>query len=128
MRIAKCSATWPRAEPLFRASRTTDEAVLGIMSQTNRILQAISPLVLLAIAACGNPPRVSGVAGAPPSPSVPWKVPPGVIKPEPLVIPAAAAAVPADLQERIRQLSLVDVVDLALRNNPATRASWARAR
>lgn len=39
-----------------------------------------------------------------------------------------AVAVPADLQERIRKLSLVDVVDLALRNNPATRASWAQAR
>lgn len=42
--------------------------------------------------------------------------------------PAVAAVVPPDLQERIRQLSLVDVVDLALRNNPATRASWAQAR
>jgi TolC family type I secretion outer membrane protein len=51
-----------------------------------------------------------------------------VIKQEPAVIPAVGAAVPADLQERIRQLSLVDVVDLALRNNPATRASWAQAR
>lgn len=128
MRIAKCSATWPRAEPLFRASRTTVDAVLGIMSHSTRVLQAISPLLFLGIAACGNPPRVSGVAGAPPSPNVPWKVPPGAIKSEPLVIPAAAAVVPADLQERIRQLSLVDVVDLALRNNPATRASWAQAR
>jgi TolC family type I secretion outer membrane protein len=44
------------------------------------------------------------------------------------VTPAIAAVVPADLQQRIRQLTLVDVVDLALRNNPATRASWAQAR
>jgi TolC family type I secretion outer membrane protein len=35
---------------------------------------------------------------------------------------------PPDLQQRVRQLSLADVVDLALRNNPATRASWAQAR
>src|SRR5258705_2910615 len=107
MRIAKCSATWPRAEPLFRASRTTVDAVLGIMSHSTRFLQAISPLLFLGIAACGNPPRVSGVAGAPPSPSVPWKVPPGATKSEPLVLPAAAAAVPPDLHERIRQLSLL---------------------
>jgi len=45
-----------------------------------------------------------------------------------LVTPAIAIAVPPDLQQRIRQLTLVDVVDLALRNNPATRASWAQAR
>jgi outer membrane protein len=98
------------------------------MSRSTRSLQAISLLLILGVAGCGNPPRVSGVAGAPPSPSVPWKAPAGVIKPEPLVAPAIAAAVPPDLQERIRQLSLVDVVDLALRNNPATRASWAQAR
>ncbi|HYS68611.1 MAG TPA: TolC family protein, partial [Gemmatimonadaceae bacterium] len=32
------------------------------------------------------------------------------------------------MQQRIRQLTLIDVVDLALLNNPATRASWAQAR
>jgi TolC family type I secretion outer membrane protein len=37
-------------------------------------------------------------------------------------------AVPPDLEQRIQQLALADVVDLALRNNPATRASWAQAR
>src|SRR5207302_4289860 len=36
--------------------------------------------------------------------------------------------VPLDLQQRIQQLRLADVVDLALRNNPATRASWYQAR
>jgi outer membrane protein len=104
------------------------DGVLGIMSHSTRYLQAISLPLVLGIAACGNPPRVNGAAGASPSPSVPWKAPAGAIKPEQLVIPAVATAVPPDLQERIRQLSLVDVVDLALRNNPATRASWAQAR
>jgi outer membrane protein len=104
------------------------DGVLGIMSHSTRILQAISLLPILGIAGCGNPPRVNGVAGASPSPSVPWKVPAGAIKSEPIVTPGVAVAVPPDLQERIRQLSLGDVVDLALRNNPATRASWAQAR
>jgi outer membrane protein TolC len=36
--------------------------------------------------------------------------------------------VPADVAERIRRLQVGDVVDLALRNNPATRQSWANAR
>jgi outer membrane protein len=77
---------------------------------------------------CGKPPSVNGVAGAAPAPNVPWKPPARGVKPEPLITPAAIAAVPADLQQRISQLSLADVVDLALRNNPATRASWAQAR
>jgi outer membrane protein TolC len=36
--------------------------------------------------------------------------------------------VPADLKQRIKQLSLAEVVDLGLRNNPETRVSWANAR
>jgi outer membrane protein TolC len=36
--------------------------------------------------------------------------------------------VPPDLEPRIRELTLTDVVDLGLRNNPATRISWANAR
>ena len=75
-----------------------------------------------------GPPRVNGVPAAPPSPNVPWTVPAGAIKPEPLVTAATALAVPPDLEQRIQKLSLADVVDLALRNNPATRASWGQAR
>lgn len=75
-----------------------------------------------------GPPSVNGAAGAPPAPNVPWKAPPGAIKPEPLITAATALAVPPDLEQRIQQLALADVVDLALRNNPATRASWAQAR
>ena len=75
-----------------------------------------------------GPPSISGAAAVPPAPNVPWKVPPGTVKPEPLITQATALAVPPDLAQRIQQLSLADVVDLALRNNPATRASWAQAR
>ena len=97
------------------------------MSHTNRLLQSIFIGLLPFLAGCGVP-RVNGVAGASPSPSVPWTPPPRAIEPEPLITPAQEAAVPADLQQRIQQLSLADVVDLALRNNPATRASWSQAR
>jgi outer membrane protein len=75
-----------------------------------------------------GPATVNGVPAAPPAPNVPWKGPAGAIKPEPLVTAATALAVPPDLEQRIQQLALADVVDLALRNNPATRASWAQAR
>lgn len=75
-----------------------------------------------------GPPRVSGAAGAPPAPNVAWQPPPGAVKPESLVTRSTAVAVPPDLVQRIQRLSLADVVDLALRNNPVTRASWAQAR
>jgi outer membrane protein len=75
-----------------------------------------------------GPPSVNGAPGAPPAPNVPWKAPAGAIKPEPLITAATALAVPPDLAQRIQQLALADVVDLALRNNPATRASWSQAR
>jgi outer membrane protein TolC len=80
------------------------------------------------IAGCVGTPRVDGVAGASPSPSVPWTPPPAAIQPEPLITQAQVNAVPADLQQRMQTLTIADVVDLALRNNPATRASWSQAR
>src|SRR5439155_11712021 len=98
-----------------------------IMWHTNRVLLAIFAVILPIVAGCGTP-RVNGVAGASASPSRPWTPPAGVVKPESLVTRAAADAVPPDLRQRMQQLSLADVVDLALRNNPATRASWSQAR
>ncbi len=70
---------------------------------------------------------MDGVPAVAPSSNVPWTAPPRALKTEPPV-QQAQAAVPTDLAQRIRQLTLSDVVDLALRNNPATRASWASAR
>jgi outer membrane protein TolC len=60
-----------------------------------------------------------------PAPEVPWTPPPA----------ARAAArdttppppLPGDLGERIRRLTLADIVDLGLRNNPTTRLAWANA-
>jgi outer membrane protein TolC len=99
------------------------------MSRLNRILQTTICASILIVWGCEmGPPSVNGSPGAPPSPNVPWKIPPGAIKPEPLITEATALAVPPDLEQRIQQLALADVVDLALRNNPATRASWAQAR
>jgi len=56
---------------------------------------------------------------------VPWKPVPSAAPPAPKT---AAAAIPPDLADRIRRLTLVDVIDLALRNNASTKASWADAR
>ncbi len=76
--------------------------------------------------ACGTP-GVRGVAGTAPAPNALWRPPP----PPPLqpgAPPVAPVALPADLAERIAQLGLADVIDIALRNNTATSAAWADAR
>jgi len=74
------------------------------------------------LAACGTP-GVRGVAGTAPAPNVLW-TPPRQRPPE----PAPPATLPPDLAQRISQLTLADVIDVALRNNTATSAAWADAR
>jgi TolC family type I secretion outer membrane protein len=73
---------------------------------------------------CGTP-AVRGVAGTAPAPNVFWTPPsqsPSAPQPAPLV------AIPSDLAQRVAQLKLGDVIDIALRNNTLTRATWADAR
>lgn len=75
------------------------------------------------LAGCvGGPPRIEGVAGAPPRPSAEW-VPPRNAVPA-VSRPVATTAATTALQH----LTIADIVDLALTNNPATRMSWAQAR
>lgn len=81
----------------------------------------------LGIACATNLSQVDGVPAVAPSSSAPWTAPRHALRVEPSV-QKATTAIPADLAQRIQQLTLADVVDLALRNNPATRESWAQAR
>ena len=74
--------------------------------------------------ACVGTPSVGGVAGVPPSPSTVWTAPPQKHPPD----TTAFRPVPPDLEQRINRLTLAEVVDLGLRNNPQTRVSWANAR
>lgn len=81
---------------------------------------------LLLVAGCF--PYTSGFRGLPetsPAAHAPWTPPPRAAAPEPK---RASAPVPADLASRLAKLRLTDVVDIALRNNTATQATWARAR
>jgi TolC family type I secretion outer membrane protein len=83
-------------------------------------------LAALAAAACApGIPRASGVSLAPRAAERPWTAPRAARVPDSL---GATPALPPDLLARATTLGLADVVDLALRNNPATRASWAGAR
>ncbi len=68
------------------------------------------------------------MAGTAPSPDKQWTPPHArVATPETPARPPAPE-VPPDIAERIASLTLTDIVDLALRNNPSTRLSWSNAR
>jgi outer membrane protein TolC len=93
-----------------------------IISQPRLATAAIAAVFCLA---CTGTPHVDGEAGTSPAPNALW-VPPAhrdsaVAHPAPLTLPP-------DMQARIDSLTLGDVVDLALRNNPTTRISWENAR
>jgi len=82
------------------------------------------------VTACAHsPPRIDGVAPTPASPSTLWN-------PAPSVTEAAArdTAKTASTSAALavvtpgKQFTLAEVVDLALKNSPATRLSWTQAR
>ena len=75
-------------------------------------------------AGCAGTPSVAGVAGTAPAPNKEWTPPP----PPRDSLPASPTSFPPDLLSRANTLTLGDVVDLALRNNPETQISWANAR
>ena len=85
----------------------------------------LSNILLVAVIGCvPGTPRIYGVPAAPPAPNATWR-PPGAAR---VADSLGTPAIPADLTARATSLTLADVVELALRNNPATRASWAQAR
>lgn len=94
------------------------------------MIRPVGPWLLVAsvaLAGCAGTPRVSGVPGASPAPQTPWRPPAQVVTEIRAADTSAMAAVPPDLSERIRRLTLTDIVDIGLRNNPNTRMAWANA-
>jgi outer membrane protein len=86
---------------------------------------AAAVLAFLSCSCAHNPFRVQGVPATSPSPSVPWTPPtPGHQK---SILPGPAVPI-EQIQNRFGKLTVADAVDIALRNNPATRAAWADAR
>ena len=101
----------------------------------HRLLHCTGLIALIAIAGCvHNTPSIDGVPGEPANPASLWMVPAPARTPAPSPIPpespAATVALAKDAASasEVRQFSLGDVVDLALRNNPDTRESWELAR
>ena len=85
-------------------------------------------LAVLLLAGCTGLPSVSGGRSVSPAPEVPWSPPAGAIPRDRAADPARRAELPADLGARIQRLTLAEIVDIGLRNNPATRFAWANAR
>lgn len=79
-------------------------------------------IVFLGAACVHSPPKINGVAPAPSAPSSLWTPPTSVQQ------TAARDSVTRGSVLPTRQFSLADVVDLALRNSPATRLSYSQAR
>ena len=68
---------------------------------------------------------MGGVSGTPATPGTRWSPPPDRVRDTAVLGPAV---LPEALGDRITRLTLADIVDFGLQNNPATRISWANAR
>ncbi|MEP7000946.1 MAG: TolC family protein [bacterium] len=79
------------------------------------------------IAGCSHAlPSIDGAPSAPPVRDDVWRAPSGVVPLEPVRSATSAAA--SDSAQLGGALVLGQVVDIALRNNPQTKLSWAQAR
>ncbi|HEY5132268.1 MAG TPA: TolC family protein [Candidatus Krumholzibacteriaceae bacterium] len=97
-------------------------------------------MMLLAIAMCAaagcahNPPGAYGSPGASPSVETPWKPPAQAVEKQKRAAQAeaveareAAPLIPPELLGNIQNLTLADIVNIALRNSTQTRGAWAHA-
>src|SRR5256885_11657158 len=98
----------------------------SVLSPRVRFVKRVRVIVgILLSAGCAGTPSVAGVAATAPAPNREWAPPP---PPRDTLPSSSPAALPSDLASRVNTLTLGDVVDLALRNNPETQISWANAR
>src|SRR5450432_1977981 len=94
-----------------------------------RVAFRLAPLALaLVIAACSHTtPSIGGSSAISPAPGKPYVPPKNVVPAEPDST-STKKTLPPDLAQRENSLTLADVVDVALRNNPQTSLSWSQAR
>jgi outer membrane protein len=85
----------------------------------------LSTIAMAAVVGClPATPYTNGVPAAPPASNLMWRAPRAARAIDSL---GASRSLSAGLATRGTALTLADVVALALRNNPATRLSWAQA-
>ena len=89
-------------------------------------LTRVSTIALVVVVGCmPRTPYIDGMAAAPAAPNRLWRAPQTARAADSL---GASPAIPSDIATRANTLTLADAVELSLRNNPATRVSWAQAR
>lgn len=93
---------------------------------TSRRTRSLLVLAAAAAAGCTHFSTSRSIEKVTPaSPAVPWTPTPAAqAEQKPTPVPE----IPEKYRKEKAVLSLPEVIDIALRNNPATRASWARAR
>ena len=101
-------------------------AVIGAWRVASRraIATAAGVALLLSTAGCAvGIPHAGGEPVAPLAPNHLWQPPRSAQGDD----PPRGETLPPQLAARVDSLTLPEIVDLALRNNPATRESWAQA-
>jgi TolC family type I secretion outer membrane protein len=82
---------------------------------------------VLTMSGCASElPRIWKTPGTSVSAAVPWVPPPEAVPDSTHTTPPMT--LPEDILKSGRSLSLLDIVDIALRNNPETAAAWAESR
>lgn len=94
------------------------------MGRCRRAMAAGAALFVVGACTPALPSGGGGSAAVAPAPNARWTPPASLARDTTL----PRVAVPPDLASRVARLTLGDVVDLALRNSPTTRESWATAR
>src|SRR5262249_19114250 len=125
----RCGLEGNRRRPdRAQTSRTTggDTQTLSAGEDDQTVRRAALGTATLALVASGcahSPPTINGVAPTPAAPSTLWN------PPAPVVAAGARDMVGlVNSSTTPRQLTLAQVVDIALRNSPATKVSWTQAR
>jgi len=97
----------------------------GVAKRTRGILVCLTSA--LGIACAARPPHIDGAPGSPPHPSMLWPTTPEVRAAangnDGMLMPVSRLR-----DSALKSMTLADAIDIALRNNPATRLSWAQAR
>ncbi len=116
----------PRGGAARRTRRRTRRSAAGALPATLCGLLAAGVCGLLAAGCARQMSEVRTSPGTTDSPGVAWTPPAGAV-PAPSATPAPPA-IPPDLLASAQSWGLPELVDLALRNSPLTRAAWASAR
>ena len=94
---------------------------------TPSFFAAVLIAAVLTLAGCASDPnRVWKSPGTAPSSAESWTPPPETIPESTPKSPGIT--LPEDILKAAQSLSLLNIVDIALRNNPETAAAWAQAR